>query len=351
MNDSPHRRYNPLNGTWVLVSPHRSKRPWQGAEEHKTTPRAEYDDECYLCPSNTRANGITNPDYEDIHVFDNDFPALLPIMETPNKITTDSNLSSDLFISQSVEGACRVICYSPKHNLHFSKMNTSSIVNVIDCWADQYRELCENYSWIQIFENRGAAMGCSNAHPHGQIWATSSLPTEASTELSNQQQYHKEHGRKLLLDYCKDEKNQKIRVVLKNKDWTVIVPYWATWPFETIIIANRDVSNLDELSNSERINLAEILKTLIATYDNLFKTEFPYSMGWHNAPSSKLVNQNKYTEDGIMAWQLHGHFYPPLLRSATVKKFMVGYELLSEAQRDITPEQSAILLRNAVQNI
>ena len=329
--DHPHRRYNPLTGEWVLVSPHRNKRPWQGRQE-KTTPeqRPQYDPTCYLCPGNTRANGEQNPQYTNTYVFTNDFAALLP--DTP-----EAHSSHDLLKAGSVQGTCRVLCFSPRHDLTLPLMSPEDIRIVINTWVDQITELGQQYRWVQVFENKGEAMGASNPHPHGQIWAEDILPNEVLAEDRHQRAYYKEHGSSLLVDYAQLEAGQGERIVVENDDWLVVVPYWAVWPFETLLLPRRHVLRLPDLTDAERDSLAAILKRLLTRCDNLFETSFPYSMGWHGAPND---------DADYIHWQLHAHFYPPLLRSATVRKWMVGYEMLGEAQRDITAEQAAERLRS-----
>lgn len=338
-DELPHRRFNPLTGRWLQVSPHRSKRPWQGATEESSISQPEYDPDCYLCPNNTRANGKSNPDYASVYVFDNDFPALLgkdKINEAPKSTSTDSQ--ADLLLQKKmVSGQCRVICYSPRHDQHFGSLSIQQITQVIKVWAEQTTELSETYQHVQIFENRGSAMGCSNPHPHGQIWAIDTLPYEIERELEQQTTYYQEHNRALLEDYVTLEEDRQERVICENSDWLVCIPYWAEWPFETLLLPKFSVQKLNQLEPGQQQQLAAILKQLCKGYDALFSTPFPYSMGWHQAPS----NQNQ----PIKGWQLHAHFYPPLLRSASVKKFMVGYEMLCESQRDITPEIAAALLR------
>lgn len=329
--EHPHRRYNPLLGEWVLVSPHRTKRPWLGQVERLAAEqRPQYDPKCYLCPGNKRAGNAVNPQYTHTLVFVNDFSALLP--DTPAEATGNQ----DLFTAQPVRGECRVICFSPRHDLTLAQMSTSEIRQVIDVWAQQATELGKTYRWVQLFENKGAVMGCSNPHPHGQVWASSSLPNEATAEDRQQRAYYEQHRSALLLDVAEKESEAGTRIVVQNPHWLALVPFWAVWPFETLLLPRRHVLRLPDLSEAERESLADILSRLLIRYDNLFETSFPYSMGWHGAPndSSELSH-----------WQLHAHFYPPLLRSATVKKFMVGYELLAEAQRDLTPEQAAHRLR------
>jgi UDPglucose--hexose-1-phosphate uridylyltransferase len=330
-SDHPHRRYNPLTGEWVLVSPHRTKRPWKGQVE-KPPPevRPEYDPTCYLCPGNERAGGARNPDYESTFVFTNDFSALLPnVPESPTA-------PHPLFRAESERGTCRVICFSPRHDLTLPEMPIEEIRTVVDVWAAQTTELGQRYRWVQIFENKGAIMGCSNPHPHGQIWGGSTLPNEPTKEERQQRAYLAEHGLPLLVDYANLEVDCQERIAVENEHWLAVVPYWALWPFETLLMPRRHVLRLPDLDDEERNALAHILKRLLTKYDNLFEVSFPYSMGWHGAPTD---------DDDYPHWQLHAHFYPPLLRSATVKKFMVGYEMLAEAQRDLTAEQAAERLR------
>ncbi len=323
----PHRRYNPLTDEYVLVSPQRTQRPWLGqVEKGAPATRPQYDANCYLCPGNERASGEVNPNYTNTLVFTNDFSALMP--ETPAG-TFDNN---PLIHADSVQGSCRVICYSPRHDLTLGEMPPHLIKGVVDVWTAQSEELGTAYRWVQIFENKGAVMGCSNPHPHGQIWASSYLPNELTKEDRQQKEYYRKSGSVLLLDYIDREKEDGKRIILENQDWIALVPFWAVWPFEILLVPKRHRLRLSELAQTERISLAKALKSILIRYDNLFETEFPYSMGWHFAPF----------EDGdLNHWQLHAHFYPPLLRSATVKKFMVGYEMLAEPQRDITAEQAA----------
>ncbi len=327
----PHRRYNPLTGNYVLVSPHRLQRPWQGKEEDSIIiQKPEYDSECYLCAGNVRANGENNPDYKDTFVFTNDFAAFM-------KETPQFKSDNPLLKVESVAGTNRVICFSPKHNLTLAEMEISDIKKVVDLWKSQFLELKKKYAWVQIFENKGKIMGSSNPHPHGQIWASSFIPNEVVSEDINQQKYFEENNSVLLVDYLKLEIEQQERIVIENEHWVVVVPFWATWPFETLLLPKRHVQTLGDLSEEESLALAEILKKFLSKYDNLFKTSFPYTMGWHGAPNDGKNNSH---------WQSHAHFYPPLLRSATVKKFMVGYEMLSESQRDITAEQATKRLQN-----
>ncbi len=327
----PHRRYNPLTGQWILVSPHRTQRPWQGQQESGGgAERPAYDPTCYLCPGNGRAGGLKNPAYDGTFVFTNDFAAVLP--DTP--LAEASN--DALLRCSAVRGTSRVICFSPRHDLTLPEMSAAEIERVVQVWAAQTAELSREYAWVQVFENKGAVMGCSNPHPHGQVWAVSSLPNEARLEDENQRAYFRRHGRPLLVDYAEREQAEGTRVVVTHADWLAVVPYWAVWPFEVLLLPRRAVRSLPELSAGEQSSLAEVLKELLTRYDNLFETSFPYSMGWHGAPGGT---------DDTAHWQLHAHFYPPLLRSATVKKFMVGYEMLAESQRDITAEQAARRLR------
>lgn len=327
-DNTVHRRHNPLNNSWVLVSPHRTKRPWQGQEETPGTPQPDYDPDCYLCPGNQRAQGQSNPQYTDVFVFDNDFPGLLD---------TEANTvfaQHELLRGESVRGVCRVICYHPQHNLTLSQMSLEQIDRVIQAWVQQHAELSQRFAWVQIFENRGATMGCSNPHPHGQIWATSVIPQEGQRESDSQRQYFEKHKRELLQDYLELEIAKQERVLIENDSWLVVVPYWASWPFETLIISRDPYAAISDLSQQSRQQLAVVLKTLMQTYDGLFDTPFPYSMGWHSAPA-----QQKHA-----GFRLHAHVYPPLLRSATIRKFQVGYEMLAEPQRDLTPESACELL-------
>ncbi|MBV9127626.1 MAG: UDP-glucose--hexose-1-phosphate uridylyltransferase [Verrucomicrobia bacterium] len=328
----PHQRYNALNGDWILVSPHRTKRPWLGRQETAAPEsRPAHDPKCLLCAGNLRMNGERNPPYATTFVFDNDFPALLP--EAASSATADDGL----FVSQSAAGTCRVICFSPRHDLTLPEMPVEDIREVVDLWASQAAELGKRYRWVQVFENKGDVMGCSNPHPHGQIWASDFVPNEPAKEDRQQLDYFQKHGSPLLVDYLQRELKESLRIVVENAHWVVVVPYWATWPYETLLLPRRHVLRLPDLEDAERSALADILKRLLTRYDNLFTTSFPYSMGWHGAPTG--------VEGDMTHWQLHAHFYPPLLRSATVKKFMVGYEMLAEAQRDLTPEQAATALQ------
>lgn len=323
--EHPHRRYNALTGEWILVSPHRTKRPWQGKQE-KMPPvvRPAHDPTCYLCPGNHRAGGVTNPSYERTFVFTNDFSALLP--DTPLMQHSD-----DLFQYQSVQGICRVICFSPRHDLTLPEMSDEGIRHVVRVWMSEALALGRQYRWVQIFENKGEIMGCSNPHPHGQIWAGNFIPNQISKEDQTQRQYLEEHGSALLCDYVAQEVKARKRVVVENDFWAAVVPFWAFWPYETLLIPKRHISRITDLNEHDIAGLAQILKSLLTKYDNLFQISFPYTMGWHGAPFGEPDEH----------WQLHAHFFPPLLRSATVQKFMVGYEMLAETQRDITAEQAA----------
>ncbi|MEM7022440.1 MAG: UDP-glucose--hexose-1-phosphate uridylyltransferase [Pseudomonadota bacterium] len=333
LSDDPHRRYNPLTGEWVLVSPHRAKRPWQGRIEATADDnRPRYDPSCYLCPGNTRAGGVVNPDYRDTFIFDNDFGALLPGTE-------DSELQDGKLLRARAErGICRVICFSPRHDLTLPEMEVAAIRRVVDVWTEQYEELGAKsfINHVQIFENKGETMGCSNPHPHGQIWAQGSVPGEPAKELHHFKAYHAAQGSTLLADYLDKELELETRIVCANDGFVALVPFWAFWPFETMILPRRRIASLSEMEPAEKDALADLLKRLTSRYDNLFRTSFPYSAGLHQAPTDGEPHPE---------WDFHLHFYPPLLRSATVRKFMVGYEMLANPQRDITPETSADMLR------
>jgi UDPglucose--hexose-1-phosphate uridylyltransferase len=327
----PHRRYNPLVEEWVLVSTERTRRPWQGRRESPPdTQSATYDPTCYLCPGNTRANGQANPDYSGTFVFTNDFAALRPD-------TSDAHFERGLLRAEGEQGTCRVLCFSPRHDVSVGQLPPRDVRGVVDLWATQTAELGERYRWVQVFENRGATMGASNPHPHGQIWAGTALPREAAREDAGQGRYYQENGTSLLLAYAAQETGGP-RVVAENADWLVVVPFWAAWPFETLVVPKRPAQRLPDLDNVQLDNLATVLIDLTARYDNLFNLPFPYSTGWHQAPF-----QDRSTEH----WQVHAHFYPPLLRSASVRKFMVGYELLAETQRDLSAEEAAERLRTS----
>ncbi|MEI7987876.1 MAG: UDP-glucose--hexose-1-phosphate uridylyltransferase [Chloroflexota bacterium] len=333
----PHRRYNPLSGEWILVSPHRTERPWQGQlENNGSDTRPEYDPNCYLCPGNKRAGIFQNPKYNTTFMFTNDFAALLP--DTP----PGRDYSHPLFQLESIQGTSRVLCFSPRHDLSLAQMSPENIRGVVDLWAEQISVLGTKYRWVQVFENKGAIMGCSNSHPHGQVWASNAVPDIPNKEDIKQNEFFNKYKKPLLLDYLEIELQSKERLVIESKEWAVIVPFWAIWPFETILIPRNHILRLPELNNEQRDDLSDILKRLLCKYDNLFETSFPYSMGWHGAPTGNLYPNS----ENLSYWQLHAHFMPPLLRSATVKKFMVGYEMLAEPQRDLTPEQAAYRLRS-----
>ena len=335
-----HRRRNPLTGQWVLVSPHRSRRPWQGHQEDAADEGLPaYAADCYLCAGNLRVNGERNPEYRGSFVFTNDHAALLPDMPEPPDASprpSTPRLPAELFRMQAARGTSRVICFSPDHARTLPELPLQAITGVVDTWCAQTEELGRSHAWVQVFENKGALMGCSQPHPHGQVWATSHLPNEAVAEDEQQRAYHAQNGRPLLLDVAEHEHAAAHRVVLESAYWLVVVPFWATWPFETLLLPRFPVHRLPQLGAAQRADLAAVLKRLTARYDNLFRCSFPYSMGWHGAP---------FDGRDPAPWQLHAHFYPPLLRSATVRKFMVGYEMLAEAQRDLTPEQAAERLR------
>lgn len=326
----PHRRRNPLTGDWVVVSPQRTSRPWQG-QTGDDTPEATptYDPECYLCPGNPRAGGVRNPDYASTFVFTNDFAALLPAVPEP------AHDDDDLYAIDGGDGECRVICFSPRHDLTLSKMSPDEIGIVIDLWRDQLGELLGPWNWVQLFETRGAISGASNPHPHGQVWSSKFLPNEAVRELAAQQRYLAAHGSPMLIDYVESELKTADRVVYSNEHWVVDVPYWAYWPYETIVLPRRPVASLTDLTLDECEALADALGAMLRGFDRLFNTPFPYCSGWHTAPLG---------HEG--AWQLHAHYYPPLLRSADVAKIPASYELLANLQRDLTPETAASNLRD-----
>lgn len=332
IEDHPHRRFNPLTNDWILVSPHRAKRPWQGqVEKPAADERPAYDPTCYLCAGNERVGGHRNPDYKGTFVFTNDFSALLT--DTP-----DGGMNESLFQAKSESGICKVICFSENHSLTVPEMEVADIRKVVDVWCNEFAELGSNpmINYVQIFENKGSIMGCSNPHPHGQIWSSSSVPVEPAKESVTQKAYFEKYGRTLLSDYVKAELEKEERLVATNEHFVALVPYWAVWPFEAMIISRRPVQNILQLTDDERTALADIYKQLTVKYDNLFEVSFAYSAGLHQAPT----DGEDYPE-----WHLHMHFYPPLLRSASVKKFMVGYEMLATPQRDITAEQAARRLR------
>ena len=330
--DYPHKRFNPLTGEWVLVSPHRTKRPWQGKQE-KTSANTlpSYDENCYLCPGNHRNQGTSNPNYSDVFIFDNDFPALLPDSVSP---LSDHD---DLFKIAPESGICRVVCFSPRHDLTLSRMKLEGVRKIVDAWCDQFAELGarEDIGYVQIFENRGDIMGCSNPHPHGQIWATRSVPVIPETEDKHQFEYLDTKGECLLCRYVDRELKNKERIIFENEYFIALAPFWAVWPFETMLLPKAHMGAITDMTPAQRDDLADALIRMGIRYDNLFETSFPYSMGIHQRPTQGRTNH----------WHWHIHYYPPLLRSATVKKFMVGFEMLGMPQRDITAEQSARRLR------
>ncbi|RMA78831.1 UDP-glucose--hexose-1-phosphate uridylyltransferase [Umboniibacter marinipuniceus] len=331
VSDHSHRRRNPLTGDYVLVSPHRAKRPWQGAEDAPEPKASEkYQRDCFLCPGNQRISGDHNPQYEDCFVFTNDFAALQPFVP-------EASSEDPLFSYESATGVSRVICYSPDHSRTLAELNPEEIERIVSCWQQQSAELGQHYPWVQIFENKGALMGCSQPHPHGQIWANSFWPNEIRKKNIHQAQYFAQHQSNLLLDYARSELSNGERVVEESEHWLSVVPFWAAWPFETLLMPkSQQISDFSGISSEQRGDLAAHLKALTTRYDNLFECSFPYSMGWHHAPFDLAETSH---------WQLHASFYPPLLRSASVKKFMVGYEMFAESQRDLTPEQAAEYLR------
>ncbi|MBU0474336.1 MAG: UDP-glucose--hexose-1-phosphate uridylyltransferase [Bacteroidetes bacterium] len=330
-----HRRYNPLTDEWILVSPNRTQRPWQGQNEKSTKEdKLSYDPDCYLCPNNIRANGVQNPDYKSTHVFVNDFSSLVM------GVKKESININNLIIAESEEGICKVVCFSPKHNLTLTDLSNNEIKNVITTWQNEFDQLgsLKEINHVQIFENKGSVMGASNPHPHGQIWAQHSIPMEPLKEQNNQKKYFDAHKTTLLNDYLKLELDRNERIVYENENFAVIVPYWAVWPFETMIISKKAFKNILEFNDSVSLDFADAIKTISTKYDNVFNISFPYSAGIHQAPT----DGNLHPE-----WHFHMHFYPPLLRSATIKKFMVGYEMLANPQRDITAELSTEILRKA----
>ena len=331
MTAGPHRRLNLLTGDWLLVSPQRLQRPWQGAVGAvETASDIAHDPACYLCPGNARVGGHRNPAYAGVHIFDNDFPALLADLATQD--------ADPLLVAEAETGVCRVICYAPEHHLTMARLGAARIRPIIDAWAAEFAALAAQpgIGAVTIFENRGEMMGASNPHPHGQIWATRSVPNELAREDARQRAYLAQHGAPLLSDYLKREIAADERIICANEAFVALVPFWATWPFEALVLPRRPVSDLTQLSASERDGLADILANLTKRYDALFQTSFPYSMGWHQRPT--------LTPDAPH-FVAHAHFYPPLLRSATVRKFMVGFELLAMPQRDLTPEAAAAALR------
>jgi UDPglucose--hexose-1-phosphate uridylyltransferase len=333
--DRPHRRLNLLTGEWVLVSPHRAKRPWLGQVEKTPEPYLPaYDPSCYLCPGNQRSTGEINPAYSGTFVFDNDFPALLlPEEDAPGQG------KESLFVAQPETGICRVICFSPRHDLSLPEMPLEGIEAVVRTWSEQTVDLGQRdwIGYVQVFENKGAMMGCSNPHPHSQVWATGRIPNEPARELEQQARYRRTHDSCLVCDYLAQELSSGERILARNETFTALVPFWAVWPFEVMLIAHRHVASLPDLTDAEVMDLADVMRQVTIRYDNLFEISFPYSMGFHQAPTDG--------RDYPVA-HLHAHFYPPLLRSATVRKFMVGFEMLGMPQRDLTPETAAERLRS-----
>ncbi|MGZ5354308.1 MAG: UDP-glucose--hexose-1-phosphate uridylyltransferase [Actinomycetota bacterium] len=328
---APHRRLNRLNGRWVLVSEGRTARPWLGHTESTAPPlRPRYDPECALCPGNERAGGVRTPDYDATFAFTNDFAALDP--DTPEVSVGEGSLLQQ----RSGPGTCRVLCFSPRHDLDLARMSVAQVGQVIDLWTDQVSELAPRYRSVLVFENRGEAMGASNPHPHGQLWASAHVPDEVALEDRCQRDAREASGTPLLIEYGLLETYQRTRVVVETPDWLAVVPFWAVWPFETLLLPRRHVPRFTDLDDVERRSLADLLPRLLARYDNLFRCAFPYSMGWHGAPGHEGDDDH---------WQLHAHFFPPLLRSATTRKFMAGYELFAEGARDLTPEEAAQRLR------
>jgi len=328
-----HRRLNILTGEWILVAPHRTKRPWQGHEEGESPKdKIMHDPKCYLCPGNIRASGFANPDYRSTFSFINDFSALV------ENVPDFDIQESDLLLSRSERGICKVICFSPRHDLTLAEMNLSGIESVVQTWQDEYKSLgnLPFINYVQIFENKGEMMGCSNPHPHGQIWAQETIPVEPAKEQKTQEKYYTERKSGMLNDYLELELTRRERIVYENEGFAVLVPYWAIWPYETIILPKRKMEHILQFSAQDTRNFARAIQIITIRYDNLFKTSFPYSAGIHQAPTDGTEHPE---------WQMHMHFYPPLLRSATIKKFMVGYELLANPQRDITAENSAAILR------
>ncbi|PYX96614.1 MAG: galactose-1-phosphate uridylyltransferase [Acidobacteria bacterium] len=338
LHKTPHRRWNPLLRDWVVVSPQRTQRPWQGhIEKLAAEPTPKYDPNCYLCPGNSRAGGHKNPNYSSTFVFDNDYAALLS--DSPAARVNESSL----IIAESERGICRVICFSPRHDLTISNMGLDDVTTVVRLWSEQYCELGAT-DWVrhvQIFENRGEIMGASNPHPHCQLWATETVPNYPATEQSALLEFKKAHGECMLCEYLRLERAHATRLVCQNDFFTVVVPFWALWPFEVLVLANEHVTAMDQFSLDAQKGLADILKRITSRYDNIFAVPFPYSMGFHQRPT----DGEEHSE-----WHFHAHFYPPLLRSATVRKFMVGYEMLGAPQRDITPESAAERLRSAAEN-
>jgi UDPglucose--hexose-1-phosphate uridylyltransferase len=340
-SQSPHRRWNPLRQSWVLVSPHRTERPWQGEVGQKVAPSGvSYDPQCYLCPGNQRAGGAVNPAYSGVFSFVNDYAALLPDLPAPVAAT-----GSPLLVAKAARGLCKVLCYHPDHSLTLARMTREEIRTVVDAWTREYEELCA-LGWIQyvqIFENRGAMMGASNPHPHGQIWSSDFVPYEPAAETQAQREHLALTGCCLMCEYLAAEQADSQRIIFENEHFTALVPWWAVWPFEVLLLSRRHAGALPEFTSGERDGLADALKRLTTRFDNLFETSFPYTMGFHQAPAGQVTRPGATHPE----WHFHAHFYPPLLRSATVRKFMVGFEMLGMPQRDITAEDAAQRLRDA----
>lgn len=351
--ETPHRRFNPLTGEWLLVSPHRARRPWLGQVEKAPSENLpKYDPTCYLCPGNNRVGGHQNPQYTSTYVFDNDFPALLRPDQTSEDFTgrsdsdpADTNHVSraasqdSLFMAMPEYGICRVVCFSPRHDLSLPEFSQTEVEQVVRTWCEQTQELgqVDFINYVQVFENKGAMMGASNPHPHSQIWATSRIPNKPNKELISQAGYLRQHGACLLCDYLSAERKSGKRIVTSNRYFTAIVPFWAIWPFEILLLSNRHTGSLTGLDAGEVAGLADLIRNVTTRYDNLFEISFPYSMGFHQTPADGQPHEECH---------LHAHFYPPLLRSATIRKFMVGYEMLGMPQRDLTPETAAERLRS-----
>jgi len=335
LQDNSHKRFNILTGEWVLVSPHRAKRPWQGQNEAiSNEKRPSHDPSCFLCAGNTRINGELNPDYQDVFVFTNDFAALQT--KTPK-----FSISNGLFKAESEQGICKVICFSPDHSKSLADMEVADIDKVVKTWQKEYRELgsIDTINYVQIFENKGSVMGCSNPHPHGQIWSQSTLPNEVDKKDQYQNRYYRKNKSTLLGDYLKQELEVNDRIIYQNNDFVVLTPFWAIWPFETMIVPKVQKQNISEISEEESLSFADAISKITNAYDKLFECSFPYSSGIHQSPTNGENNKH---------WHWHMSFYPPLLRSATVKKFMVGYEMFGSPQRDITAEQAADRLKALV---
>lgn len=337
-----HRRFDPLAGRWVLVSPQRNLRPWDGQREPAARPdnKPEHDASCYLCAGNVRANGQRNPVYTGPWVFDNDFPALMADVPSAARATAPGSGVDDepgLFATEPARGVSRVICFSPDHGRSLPELDPAEREAVVNTWCQQVSDL-SHWRWVQVFENKGALMGCSNPHPHGQVWACDFLPEMPAREDEQQRTWFDAHSEPLLLHVAREEARRGERVVVGNDDWIAVVPFWAQWPFEIMLLPRFPVQRLPELATHQRAALADLIGQVTTRYDNLFQCDFPYSMGWHGAPTGSSA-------DDVRHWQLHAHFYPPLLRSAEIRKFMVGFEMLAEAQRDLTPELAAARLR------